>query len=70
MTHEIPLAKEAGILVRINDNILGLLVKSAVTVDVKGASGIDWFEGRIEVAGLDRGHLQEVIKAYRQKKNW
>jgi len=67
MTQEIPLAKEAGILVRINDNILGLLVKSAVTVDVKGASGIDWFEGRIEVAGLDRGHLQEVIKAYRQK---
>jgi len=67
MTHEIPLAKEAGILVRINDNILGLLVKSAVTVDVKGASGIDWFEGRIEVAGLDAGHLHEVIKAYRQK---
>ena len=67
MTQEIPLAKEAGILVRINDNILGLLVKSAVTVDVKGASGIDWFEGRIEVAGLDAGHLHEVIKAYRQK---
>ena len=67
MTQDIPLAKEAGILVRINDNILGLLVKSAVTVDVKGASGIDWFEGSIQVMGLEAGHLQEIIKAYRQK---
>ena len=67
ITQEIPKAKEAGIIVRINDNILGLLVKSTVTVDLKGSSGINWFEGGIHVEGLDRGHLREVIKAYRQK---
>ncbi len=67
MTQEIPKAKEAGIIVRINDNILGLLVKSAVSVDVKGASGINWFEGVIHVEGLAPGQLREVIKAYRQK---
>ncbi|GAB4440324.1 MAG: hypothetical protein OHK0011_22790 [Turneriella sp.] len=67
-TQDVPAAKAAGLIVRIHDNILGLLQKpAAVSLAVKGSSGIDWFEGRIEVPGLDPGHLREVIKAYRQK---
>lgn len=67
-TQDVPAAKEAGLIVRIHDNILGLLTKPmAASLTLKGSSGIDWFEGRIEVPGLDRGHLREVIKAYRQK---
>ncbi len=64
---EIPAAKEAGLIVRIHDNILGILARPTASLSVKGTSGIDWFEGTIQVEGLDAAQMKEVIRAYRQK---
>lgn len=67
-THEIAAAKAAGIIVRIHDNILGVLAKPLSTrLTLRGSSGIDWFEGRIEVSGLDGNDMSAVIRAYRRK---
>ena len=66
-TEQVPAAKAAGLIVRVHDNILGILAKPLATLSITGSSGIDWFEGRIEVPGLEHGHLREAIKAYRRK---
>ncbi len=66
----VALCKQAGILVRLHNNIVGLLAKPLALLEVKGSSGIDWFEGRINSPLIEEGHLPEILRAYRKKEEW
>lgn len=63
----VPRARRRGIVVRINDNIVGLIQKPRGALVIYGASNIDWFSGRIEVEGMDADDLGTVIHAIRHK---
>ncbi|MBS0618897.1 MAG: DEAD/DEAH box helicase [Spirochaetes bacterium] len=63
----IPYLRKKGVIVRIHDNVLGLLVAPTVRVQVGDASGIDWFEGSLEIEGLSGAEVGSVMRAYRKK---
>jgi len=63
----IPYLRKRGVVVRIHDNVLGILATPAVRVQVGDASGIDWFEGSLEIEGLSGAEVGSVMRAYRKK---
>ena len=67
LTEKLPALKAAGVIVQLNDNILGILEKKSASLTISGSSGIDWFEGKIEAAGIDEENLGAIIRAYRRK---
>lgn len=65
----IPREKLNGSVIRIHESIAGVFSQMGAIFKVGDASGIDWFEGAIEVEGLDSSDIQEILKAYRKKED-
>jgi superfamily II DNA or RNA helicase len=64
---KIPALQNHGVLVCIHDSLAGIFTTTQAQIHIRQGSGIDWFEGQIEIEGLDKEDIRTLIRAYKAK---